>query len=118
MAVLVDGIWWVKGCAEAVLPNCSHDSSRPLDSVSRKAIIDSANTHAATGLRILFMAYGSDRNSLCYVGWVGLSDPIRPSVPACIATLHAQSIKTLLITGDSGVFYLTQNTLLSLLLLN
>lgn len=94
----------VKGAAEVVLPMCTgNDTAR---------VLAVADAMAEAGFRVLAVAAGEvdeaiargarpdALNNLCLIGLVGLIDPVRPEVPAAIATCRAAGIEVRMITGD------------------
>ena len=98
-----DGVAWVKGAPEAVLPRC--DSLPP----HAEAL---AQRWAGEGLRVLALARrcaAPEDGVLCaeafeqgleLVGLVALVDPPRPSARAAVAECHAAGIRVAMITGD------------------
>ena len=69
---------------------------------------------AARGLRVIAVAYrqlaagdatsrpdqASLEKELVLAGFIGIEDPLRPEVPAALASCHAAGIEVILITGD------------------
>jgi Ca2+-transporting ATPase len=88
-----DGVVYVKGALEAVLPLCpGHDP----------AAEGNAAELAGRGLRVLAVASGSSSapEQLTLRGLCGLADPPRPEVPAAVAAAHGAGVKVVMITGD------------------
>jgi Ca2+-transporting ATPase len=94
-----------KGAPEAVARLCR------LDDAAARALTDGAHAMAADGLRVLAVARGEfagaapppdDPGALALtpVGWIGLSDPVRPTVRAAVAECHTAGIRVVMITGD------------------
>ncbi len=93
-----------KGAPEAVVDLCH------LDAASRAHIAAEVEQLAAQGLRVLAVAQGRFSGSdwpasehgfdFSFVGLLGLSDPLRPQVPAAVAECRAAGIRVLMITGD------------------
>lgn len=104
----------VKGAPEVILPLCTqmddHGRRKPMTSAQRKRILESAEEFAADGLRVLGVALRDARTAdevaeddledLTFVGFVLLSDPIRPSSAQAVRRLHGVGIDTIMITGD------------------
>jgi calcium-translocating P-type ATPase len=101
----------VKGAPEALSARCTHirragKADQPLDNAGRQALLDQAQHFAARGLRTLLVAEGppntpvGDPQGLRALGFVGIADPLRPTVPAAVARCHAAGVRVLMITGD------------------
>jgi Ca2+-transporting ATPase len=93
-----------KGAPEAVADLCHFDSAR------RGELSAHVDTMAADGLRVLAVAKGTFAGShwpasqhdfdFEFLGLIGLSDPIRPSVPPALKECYGAGIKVVMITGD------------------
>jgi len=93
-----------KGAPEAVADLCHFD---PEQRTELAAQVDSL---AADGLRVLGVAHGAFTGSTWpvsqhdfdfkFLGLIGLSDPVRPAVPAAIQACNQAGIKVVMITGD------------------
>lgn len=111
-------VTFVKGAPEMVLAMCTHMRRlekrvkiEPRDTV---AIRQEAEQLASEGLRVLAVAYRSEKkrlgslqelfgdspSELTFLGWVGLKDPIRSDVPGAFAKMKSAGIRTVLVTGD------------------
>ncbi len=107
-----------KGAPEAIADLCHLDGERSA------ALLAAADGLAARGLRVLAVARGlegvpvhqgqplptdgalpEDVHGYLFepVGFVALADPLRPDVPAAIATAQAAGVRVVMITGDSPV---------------
>ncbi|MBE3596387.1 MAG: cation-translocating P-type ATPase [Hydrogenibacillus sp.] len=108
------GILVTKGAFEVVLARATavYDGRgvRPLTPRWRARIAEQAEAMAASGMRVLAVAYREDQlrvlqnledeRDLVFVGLVGLIDPPRPEVPEAIRTVQEASIRVAMITGD------------------
>jgi Ca2+-transporting ATPase len=56
---------------------------------------------AASGLRVLAMAYGPSLGTLTFAGIVGLEDPPREGVIESVAHLERSGVQVIMVTGDS-----------------
>jgi len=92
-----------KGAPEAILSLCS------VTDQERHAILERTGEMAAQGLRVLGVATAVHSGPLpetprgfdfTFRGLVGLSDPVRDTVPAAVAECRAAGIRVIMITGD------------------
>lgn len=93
-----------KGAPEAIFDLCHLDKSKTT------SLLEAVEEMASSGLRVLGVARGSKvPKSLPsalhdfdfeFVGLIGLSDPIRESVPGAIAECYKAGIRVIMITGD------------------
>ncbi len=91
----------VKGAAETVLPLCA-DSSEEM--------LQLAASWAAEGLRVIAVAQGQvprealekgePPQSLKFLGFAGISDPLRPDAPLAVQRCQQAGIEVRLVTGD------------------
>ncbi|MFZ5604350.1 MAG: cation-translocating P-type ATPase [Pseudomonadota bacterium] len=91
-----DGVLYVKGAVDLLLPLCRGDNSAAL----------AANADMSSrGLRVLAMAVGKGReeNELELVGLTGIADPPRTEAIAAIASARGAGIRTVMITGDHPI---------------
>ncbi len=93
-----------KGAPEAIADLCHFPQAR------RDELAAQVNLLAQEGLRVLGVAKSRlDKSSIPedqhdfdfeFLGLVGLSDPIRPAVPAAIRECYTAGIRVIMITGD------------------
>jgi len=110
-ATVAAGQLYAKGASEALLPRCDRvrDSGveKKLDEAGRQALRDRAEDLAGRGLRVLMVAEGGawtpvdDPHELVALGFVGISDPLRPDVPAAVRRCQEAGIRVIMLTGDS-----------------
>jgi calcium-translocating P-type ATPase len=106
-------VLYCKGALETVLPLCTAietaGGAAALDATTASRMRAAETAMADAGMRVL--AFASRRlppdagregweSQLMLAGLVGLADPVRPEVPAAIATCRAASIKVVMVTGD------------------
>jgi Ca2+-transporting ATPase len=97
MSVLrADGVLYVKGAVESVLPLCATDA--------REAMAVNQDM-ADRGLRVLAVALGTgpEESGLRLLGLVGIADPPRPEAKSAVARARDAGIRTVMITGDHPV---------------
>src|SRR5205085_5041942 len=109
-AAVVRGRLCIKGAPEVLLSRCTRvrrgDDEQPLDETLRQALQARAQHLAERGLRVLMVADGpvegsvDDPQELAALGFVGISDPLRPGVPAAIRRCHDAGIRVIMLTGD------------------
>jgi Ca2+-transporting ATPase len=88
-----DGVLYVKGAIDTLLPLCIAGSSGAAE----------ANVQMATrGLRVLGVAVGksAEEKELTLLGLVGIADPPRTEAIDAVAAARAAGIRTVMITGD------------------
>lgn len=93
-----------KGAPEAIAELCG------LDDDARAALERAVGEMAAAGLRVLGVARArfdggelpeaQDGFAFTFTGLVGLTDPLRPSVPGAIGECRSAGIRVVMITGD------------------
>ncbi len=104
---------FTKGSPEAVVPQCQHMlSANGEQTIDRAALLRTAETMAADGLRVLALACRSWstlpvsfhpaelESELVFLGFVGLIDPPRNEVKEAIALCKSAGITPVMITGD------------------
>jgi P-type Ca2+ transporter type 2C len=99
-------MYFVKGMPEKVLAECmTHvapdGSPMPLTEDGKTMALTSARRMAATGLRVLAMAYGDDLDRLTFAGIVGIEDPPRDGVQESVRHLREGGVKVIMVTGDA-----------------
>ena len=108
----------VKGAPDVVLKLCSHiqsiddKSTKPLDELMRKQILDANDVMTKDALRVIGVAFklvddtpseliSKDlEKDLIFAGLIGMIDPARPEVKPALLTAAKAGIRTLMITGD------------------
>lgn len=101
----------VKGAPGRVLDRCSQletaSGPLPLTPAFREELLAANRTLAGRGLRVLALAEGpvaaataDALQELCFVAFVGISDPPAAEVRETIARFRAAGIRTIMITGD------------------
>lgn len=109
-ATLVNGRLYLKGAVEVLAARCSrirHDrGEHPLEDAGREALLARAQAYAEDGLRVLMVAEASadvapdDPTDLVALGFVGISDPLRPTVPEAVRRCEEAGVRVLMLTGD------------------
>ena len=119
-AAVVDGRVYVKGAPEALISRCSAlptpagDAVRgePLEEASHARLRARAEELAARGLRVLMVAVRpstdvtggeaalDDPRDLVALGFVGINDPLKPTVPAAVRRCRDAGVRVIMLTGD------------------
>ena len=101
-----------KGSVEHLLKNCTQliidETIKELTEEERKKILETSESMAANGIRVLAFAYKEDSNinaedflnNLIYVAMVGFIDPPRLDIKEAIINCRKAGIKIVMITGD------------------
>lgn len=99
MAVVVNGVFHVKGAPEVLIDPASHPEQK-----------EAADRLASDGLRVLAVGRGPAPDQMSepadgfrsveVTGIVGLEDPPRASAVAAVTTAHRAGIRVVMITGD------------------
>ncbi len=108
-----DGSWLVavKGSPAQVLALCRDrfTPGAPLTDSNRSEILFDNELMAGEALRVLGVAYAMidtpdafETAPLCWLGLVGLADPIRPGMDKLMRAFHRAGIETVMITGDQS----------------
>jgi Ca2+-transporting ATPase len=106
-----DRVLLVKGAPGAVVERCARVSvaagARPLDTATRQRLLDDNRALAGEGFRVLAVAWrpegwpdGACIEDLTFLGFVALTDPLRPGVKDALARCREAGIATIMLTGD------------------
>jgi magnesium-transporting ATPase (P-type) len=100
----------VKGAAEALSVRCStvrkDGEDGPLTAAGRRDLMDRAERLAAEGFRVLMVAEGpsgtdvDDPRKLTALGFVAISDPVRPGAEVAVARCRRAGVRLIMLTGD------------------
>ncbi len=102
-------IQFTKGSVENILNCCTmQDISGKITLLTpedKKRINDKASKMSSEALRTLGLAYKKDlavpsEKELIFLGFAGMTDPVREEAKAAINTFKAAGVKTVMITGD------------------
>ncbi len=109
-AAVVRGRLCVEGASEALAPRCTQarrgGETHPLDADGRRELLATARDLAERGLRVLMVAEGApdappeDPQGLVALGFLAISDPLRPEVPAAVRRCQQAGVRVVMITGD------------------
>ena len=105
---------YTKGAPDELLRRCTRmitdDGEKVLDDEDRKKILSENKNMADRALRVLGAAYRNvpsvpddmdeAENDLCFIGLVGMIDPIRPEVKDAVMNCRSAGIRVVMITGD------------------
>jgi magnesium-transporting ATPase (P-type) len=104
------GMLCVKGAPEALAPRCGavlrQGRPMPLNEAARRDLLEAAQRLAERGLRVLLVAAGPESTpvdhpqGLLALGFVGISDPLRPNVRAAVQRCHDAGVRVIMLTGD------------------
>jgi magnesium-transporting ATPase (P-type) len=96
----------IKGAPERIVPCCMRAHGRDLDDAGRRELLERARELAERGLRVLMVAEGGpdtqpeNPSGLTALGFIGMSDPLRPSVAGAVSRCQEAGIRILMLTGD------------------
>ena len=110
-AVRIGDTAYFKGSPEVLLDRCrawlaADGSLQPLDEARHAELADHLLRLARAGLRVLLVAEADgsvrleDPTDLRLIGFLGLSDPLRPTVPDAVARCRRAGVRVVMITGD------------------
>ena len=109
-AALVGGRLCLKGAAEVLVPRCSRQRrggrDAPLGEDDRRRLLAQAARLAERGLRVLLVAEGpvaaalDDPQDLVALGYLGISDPLRPGVANAVHRCGKAGVRLVMLTGD------------------
>ena len=109
-AAVVGGRLYVKGAPEELISRCgslrTDGDAHALDEQRRDQLLEQAHALAGRGLRILLTAEGSpespidDPRDLTALGFIGISDPLRPTAHAAVRKCREAGIRVIMLTGD------------------
>jgi calcium-translocating P-type ATPase len=101
---------FVKGAPEVLVSRCTRvrggNGDERLTEASRDRLLGTAERLSSRGLRVLMVAVGhgdrsiEDPHELTAIGYVGISDPLRPGVPAAVRRCEAAGVRVVMLTGD------------------
>ena len=99
-----------KGAPDEILKRCKYNVSEgvktPLDEITLRRLNRIYSQMAGKALRVLAFAMNRTESGaiseqdMCFVGFAGMIDPVRPEVAASISQCGAAGIKVVMITGD------------------
>src|SRR5579883_1515704 len=109
-ATRVHGRLCVKGAPEVLVPRCStmrrHGRRSHLTEPGREKLLARAQELAERGLRVLMVAEGpadastDNPRDLTALGFLGISDPLKPDVRAAVRRCHEAGVRVIMLTGD------------------
>ncbi len=100
---------FVKGSLEKVLAMCSQSANGT--ALDKRVLTEQMQRLATQGYRVMALACRSVPekpvyqpqdflNNLCFLGMVGMQDPLRPEVEQAVSQCHNSQIKVAMVTGD------------------
>ncbi|MDD4816802.1 MAG: calcium-translocating P-type ATPase, PMCA-type [Victivallaceae bacterium] len=110
---LSSGRLHIKGAPEIIMAKCgaflADGGPRPLDAKHSAAISRQVKSEQDKGNRTLAFAYIDDNSAdpkaadgnMVWLGFVSISDPVRPEVPDAIAACRKAGISIKIVTGDT-----------------
>ena len=104
-----EGISYTKGSPDEILERCRYiwveGEKQLLKAAHKKQAGKVLQEFAGAGLRVLALgmrepATTLEENGLCFLGFVGMTDPIRPEAAHAVAQFADAGVATIMITGD------------------
>ncbi|HEV2122676.1 MAG TPA: HAD-IC family P-type ATPase, partial [Chloroflexota bacterium] len=109
-AAVVGGHFCAEGAPEVLVPRCDrvrrNGEDYPLDEAGQQELLAGAKRLAERGLRVLMVAEGpagthiDNPQGLVALGFLGISDPIRPTVRTAVRRCHDAGVRVIMLTGD------------------
>lgn len=109
-------IAFTKGAIDSVLPLCAAElyngEIKPLSDERREELLHESEKYAAKGIRVMSGAFkqldnmphkvepGTIERELIFMGFVGISDPLRPEALPAVRKCRDAGIQVKMITGD------------------
>lgn len=99
-------LYFIKGMPEKVLGEsktytAANGYPSKLSEDDRIRVLQQSRRLAASGLRVLALAYGRGLGHLVFAGLVAMEDPPREGVQESVLQLRKGGVKVLMVTGDS-----------------
>ncbi|KAJ3073214.1 High affinity Ca2+/Mn2+ P-type ATPase-like protein [Podochytrium sp. JEL0797] len=101
----------LKGSMESVLDVCTRyfvseaEGTKPFDGALKELVRAQHDQVANSGLRCMFFAYTDSTSetdtNMVFVGFVGMTDPVRPGTAAAVNRLIGGGVRVVMLTGDS-----------------
>ena len=106
---------FTKGAVDSLMEVCDRvlegDEIHPLDEEWKSRIVETNNSMASNGMRVLGMAFRAveesevgqktvEERDLIFIGMFGMMDPAREGVKESVVTAKGAGIRTIMITGD------------------
>lgn len=96
-----------KGAPEIILGMCGAASEKegvmPLNGADREELFAAFRAEQEKGCRTLGFACREGEGETVFLGFVAISDPVRPEVPAAIEACRRAGVKVKIVTGDTRV---------------
>ena len=101
---LKDGLIYVKGAKEIILPRCNYylNTSNKIVAINNKNVIEKKISNMAKNSgRIIVLAMGRNKNNLTLIGIVNIKDELRPEAKMGINLIKNAGINVIMMTGDA-----------------